>query len=838
MPRRRTARSRGARRQARCSSFRERRADARALGALSRRPHRARGRRPALDLPRAGRRRLGARGWPRRSRPAPGRAARPASTELARIRARLLCRAKVRAGAPLSQRHLQGRGDRVHRRGREAGGGDHGRPRRGQPADAQPAAVGTPPPRRQGPRLAARGPEARRGRRPRGHGGHPLYVGHHRSAQGGDAHARQRDLERVRDRAPPEDESRRPWPLRAADVPLLRSERDHERPADGWRHHGDARAVRPRRLRGRDRRASHHDLLRGADHVHPVPGHGAAARLRFGAALLLGGGHAAHRRRTPLARALRALHPAGLRPHRDLALRLLQPRRRVQARLGGHADRERGDEDRGPGGPRGRRRGAGRDRDQGAERDEGVLRERRRHRGVDPRRMVPLRRHRLPRRRRLLLHRRPREGHDQRRRLQGLPARGGRGAVPSRGGEGGGRGGHRRSRARRGGEGVRGARRGRPRDGRGAAGAVPRRRRRLQGAGAYRVRPGAAQEPHGQNPEERPAHAGIADRMMPRRCAMRRSTLAVAALTLAALLAFQAGEAFARAGSGGSRGSRSSSAPARPAPTSPTNPSSPSRQLSSPAPAQPSRGWMGGLMGGLAGFALGGLLGSMLFGGFGHGFGGGIGLFEILLIGGGLFLLFRFMSARRQQQQQPAYATAGAPYDSGPSYAGGSAYGGGAPRETATEEPAVASDLDRGLGYIRSMDPTFDPGFVADAARGLFGDVQRALTARDMSPVSGRLTSRMYTELTEQCDRLRAARQTNRMEAMNLRTADVTEAWQESGQDFVTVHLAGSLVDYTVDDASGALVAGAKAPQEFDEFWTFTRSVGPNPWRLSAIQSS
>ena len=317
---------------------------------------------------------------------------------------------------------------------------------------------------------------------------------------------------------------------------------------------------------------------------------------------------------------------------------------------------------------------------------------------------------------------------------------------------------------------------------------------------------------------------------------MRRSMLAVAALTLAALLALQAGEAFARAGSGGSRGSRSSSTPARPAPTSPTNPSSPSRQLASPtpAPAQPSRGWMGGLMGGLAGFALGGLLGSMLFGG---GFGGGIGLLEILLIGAGLFLLFRFVSARRQQQ--PTYATAGAPYPSGDAYAGGSAYGGTAPQETATPEmPAVASDLDRGLGHIRSMDPSFDPGFVADAARGLFGDVQRALTARDMSPVSGRLTSRMYTELTEQCDRLRAARQTNRMEAMNLRRADVTEAWQESGQDFVTVYLGGSLVDYTVDDATGAVVAGAKAPQEFEEFWTFARPVGPNPWRLSAIQSS
>jgi predicted lipid-binding transport protein (Tim44 family) len=309
---------------------------------------------------------------------------------------------------------------------------------------------------------------------------------------------------------------------------------------------------------------------------------------------------------------------------------------------------------------------------------------------------------------------------------------------------------------------------------------------------------------------------------------MRRSMLVLGALTLAALLALQAGEAFARAGSGGSRGSRSSSAPA-----SPTTPSSPARSLATPTtpttptPApQPSRGWFGGIMGGLAGFALGGLLGSMLFGG---GFGGGIGLLEMLLIGTGLFLLFRFMAARREAQ--PSYATAGAPYAG---YSDG-AYSGSGVQEAVAEPP---SDLDRGLGHIRAMDPSFDPGFVADAARGLFGDVQRAVTARDMSAVSSRLTSRMYTELSAQCDQLRAARQTNHMEAMNLRRAEVTEAWQESGQDFVTVYLAGSLVDYTVDDATGAVVVGTKTPQEFEEFWTFTRSVGPNPWRLSAIQGT
>jgi predicted lipid-binding transport protein (Tim44 family) len=311
---------------------------------------------------------------------------------------------------------------------------------------------------------------------------------------------------------------------------------------------------------------------------------------------------------------------------------------------------------------------------------------------------------------------------------------------------------------------------------------------------------------------------------------MKRTTLFGLAALLAGMLILQAGEAFARAGSGGSsgsRGSRSSSSPARPAPTSPTTPTSPSRTTVAPSAPQPARGgWFGPIMGGIAGFALGGLLGGMLFGG-GLGSGSGIGLFDMLLIGGGLFLLFRFMSARRAQQQ-PAYATAGGGYDAAPSGAA-----------TVMETPAAApSDLERGIDHIRSMDAAFEPASVAATGRSVFVDVQQALIARDMSPVSARLTSRMYTELSAQCDRLRAERRTNRVENLDVRRAEVTEAWQESGADYVTVYLAGSLVDYTVDDTTGAVVDGARTPQEFEEFWTLTRPVGPNPWRLSAIQTA
>ncbi len=136
------------------------------------------------------------------------------------------------------------------------------------------------------------------------------------------------------------------------------------------------------------------------------------------------------------------------------------------------------------------------------------------------------------------------------------------------------------------------------------------------------------------------------------------------------------------------------------------------------------------------------------------------------------------------------------------------------------------------------MDPGFDPAAVAQWAQQVFADVQAGIAGRDMSPVTDRLTAQEYARLQNQCDQLRGARRTNRIEQVQVTRAEVSEAWQESGQDWVTVYFAASLVDYTVDDATGALVDGSRTPQDIEEYWTFTRPVGPKSWRLSAIQSS
>ncbi|HTK92039.1 MAG TPA: Tim44 domain-containing protein [Verrucomicrobiae bacterium] len=318
---------------------------------------------------------------------------------------------------------------------------------------------------------------------------------------------------------------------------------------------------------------------------------------------------------------------------------------------------------------------------------------------------------------------------------------------------------------------------------------------------------------------------------------MKRMTALLALIAVTALPVLWAADAWARAGGGGSsgsRGSRSYSAPAapssspgssslnRPAPPPPTS-------YQQPAPA-PRPGWgFGGMLGGLL---LGGLIGSLFFGGMGYG-GGGIGLLEIVLIGVLAYVAISFLRRRQSAPAVPAgYADPGAsPVPWHPEPAQGTAV---------TDTPAATdADLARGLSHIRQMDPRFDPARFAEPASDIFFRVQAAWMARDMGGVRPVLTEEMAASMQAQCDQLRAQRRVNRLENVAVRAVDLTEAWQERGQDFVSVRFLASLLDFTTDESGTQVIEGSRTePVKFEEYWTFTRPVGLGAWRLSAIQQA
>ena len=297
-------------------------------------------------------------------------------------------------------------------------------------------------------------------------------------------------------------------------------------------------------------------------------------------------------------------------------------------------------------------------------------------------------------------------------------------------------------------------------------------------------------------------------------------------------------DAWARAGGGksmGNRGSRSASPPAERAahPTSSAPQAGP--QAAAQPPFQQRSGWMSGLMGGLTGLLIGGAIGGLLFGGLGGGsLFGSIGFLEILLIGGLLYVGFVYL--RRRQQTTASPYGYGTPQEvERPSWPSSS-------QDTASATMGMAegeSHLARGLRHIRQMDWAFDPERFAETASDVFFKVQAAWTARDLSSTRDLLSPEMYETLRKECEALRMAQRINRLDNIALRSAQVTEAWQETGTDFVTVHLLASMLDYTVDEHSGQVYEGSRTtPVRFEEYWTFVRPCGPNAWQLSAIQQA
>lgn len=233
---------------------------------------------------------------------------------------------------------------------------------------------------------------------------------------------------------------------------------------------------------------------------------------------------------------------------------------------------------------------------------------------------------------------------------------------------------------------------------------------------------------------------------------------------------------------------------------------------------------------------MGGLIGGMIFRSLGFAgdsgdWGSGIGLFEILLIGALLFGIYWYIKKRRQaaladQYYQSSLETVEPSYQK--SY--------GSTDESRREEEG---DIEKGLGYIRQMDSSFDRKRFLDASSDQFFKIQAAWANRDMSGARNLLTEEMHRIIQGDAERLKSEKRVNRLDNIAVRSVDIVEAWQESGRDYITVRFYANLLDYTIDETTGEVMSGSKTePVKFEEYWTFTRPVGNHPWQLSAINQS
>lgn len=267
----------------------------------------------------------------------------------------------------------------------------------------------------------------------------------------------------------------------------------------------------------------------------------------------------------------------------------------------------------------------------------------------------------------------------------------------------------------------------------------------------------------------------------------------------------------------GSRGVRSRSVPTRPLAAPPESPPAPAM-----APRAPPLRRAGEWKGALAGVVIGWVVAAALSGGFG--LDDRVRLLHHLLLGGAIFVFVMALRRRRSAPAEPARLAPARPSPQAEAPAGAT--------------PAGDASLDEGLRDIRRLDPKFAPARFTGYIETVFGSVHTARMSRDIASLRDRVTPELYAELLGQCDRSRSVGHASHVEQIEVR-AQVTEAWHEDGRDYVTAYIAGTMLNYTFDARTDALVGGSRTIlEDVEAFWTFTRPAGLNPWMLSAIQAA
>jgi predicted lipid-binding transport protein (Tim44 family) len=302
-------------------------------------------------------------------------------------------------------------------------------------------------------------------------------------------------------------------------------------------------------------------------------------------------------------------------------------------------------------------------------------------------------------------------------------------------------------------------------------------------------------------------------------------------LSLALPLVVAVSSADARVGGGmssGSRGGRTFSAPpststapnaAQPFNRTITNPSSPG--VGAPAGGgffnRPGMGLFGGLA---AGFLGAGLLGMLFGGGMFGGIGGLSSIIGLVLQIGLIVLLVRFAMSWWQRRHETAAAYAGGP--AGPAPAAAQAnYGPG----------GMGFGLGSGSSPVQILPADYE------AFERLLGEVQDAWSNEDIARLHTLATPEMVSYFTRDLEQNKSENVVNKVAGTRLLQGDLAEAWREGETDYASVAMRYSLVDTTLDRATGRVVKGNGQPEEVTEVWTFLRPRSSN-WELSAIQQT
>ncbi len=213
-----------------------------------------------------------------------------------------------------------------------------------------------------------------------------------------------------------------------------------------------------------------------------------------------------------------------------------------------------------------------------------------------------------------------------------------------------------------------------------------------------------------------------------------------------------------------------------------------------------------GMMGMIGGLALGGMLGAMFFGGAFE----GINFFDILIIGGGLMLLFWFM---RRKTQPMAYAN----------------QHGHSSQPHSNADADIYSQGEQVTGG-KMLRPEINDKHFLSAARDIYMRMQKAWDSDDIEDIREFCTA----EIADRISRDMQTTEKNHTEVATL-NAEIADSWIESDLEWVAVNYTAMLREQALDNNGNSI---EDKTTEVNEIWIFQhnpKSDDPT-WYLAGIQ--
>lgn len=141
---------------------------------------------------------------------------------------------------------------------------------------------------------------------------------------------------------------------------------------------------------------------------------------------------------------------------------------------------------------------------------------------------------------------------------------------------------------------------------------------------------------------------------------------------------------------------------------------------------------------------------------------------------------------------------------------------GGAPTNKPTVDPKA----------LKQKDPNFSEQALLEKVSNAYVQMQNCWQDKKWEPMRPLMTDALYSQFDRQLEALKRNGQTNYVERISVLGARIVGYYQDKVNDNLVVELRTRIVDYTVNDATGAVVSGSKTAEKFMTYeWTLIRSL-------------